>query len=313
MQLRIVVEPHQGARYTDIVRAARCAEEAGFDGFFRSDHLLAMGDADGMPGPTEAWTTLAGIARETSRLRIGTLVSSATFRHPAVLAVQVAQVDEMSGGRVELGLGSGWFAEEHRAFGIEFPDAPTRFERFEEQLQIIRGMWSCPPDEKFTFEGDHYQLFDCPGLPKPLQADLPLIVGGLGPRRTPMLAARYATEFNVPLTTPEETRVQISRVRQACVTAGRRPDDMVFSAVKQIACGRTEREFAARAAAAGSSAARFRAKHLAGTPDEVVERIGRFAKAGCRRLYVQLPDLTDLDHLTLIAEEVMRQLPVSAG
>ena len=143
MELRIFTEPQQGATYDDLLAVARRAEELGFDAFFRSDHYLTMG-GDGLPGPTDAWVTLAGLARETSRIRLGTLVTSATFRLPGPLAISVAQVDQMSGGRVELGLGAGWFEDEHTAYGIPFPPLGERFDRLEEQLAIITGLWSTP-------------------------------------------------------------------------------------------------------------------------------------------------------------------------
>ncbi|WP_447646153.1 LLM class flavin-dependent oxidoreductase [Nocardioides zeae] len=143
MDLRIFTEPQQGATYDDLLAVAQETERLGFDAFFRSDHYLHM-SGDGLPGPTDAWTTLAGLARETSTIRLGTLMTSATFRHPGVLAIQVAQVDQMSGGRVELGLGAGWFEGEHAAYGIPFPDTRERFDRYAEQLEIVTGLWATP-------------------------------------------------------------------------------------------------------------------------------------------------------------------------
>ena len=178
MKLRIFVEPQQGATYEQLLAVARATEELGFDAFFRSDHYLAMG-GDGLPGPTDAWVTLAALARETTRIRLGTLVSSATFRWPGVLAITVAQVDAMSGGRVELGLGTGWYDGEHTAYGIPFPTLGERFERLEEQLAILTGLWATPVGEKFSYSGAHYSLADSPALPKPFQKPRPpLIVGG---------------------------------------------------------------------------------------------------------------------------------------
>src|SRR3954451_15474852 len=194
-----MTEPQMGATYDDLLAVARHAEDTGFDAFFRSDHYLSMA-GDGLPGPTDAWVSLAGLARETSRIRLGTLVSPVTFRLPGVLAISVAQVDAMSGGRAELGLGAGWFEAEHTAYGIPFP--PRRFDLFEEQLSIVTGLWSTPPGETFTFKGDQYELVDSPALPKPVQSPVPLIVGGGGRRRTPALAARYATEFNIGFVPP---------------------------------------------------------------------------------------------------------------
>ena len=197
MDLRIFTEPQQGATYDDLLAVASTAERLGFGAFFRSDHYLGMG-TDGLPGPTDAWVTLAGLARDTTTIRLGTLVTSATFRRPGPLAITVAGVDQMSGGRVELGLGAGWFDGEHRAYGIPFPDVQERFDRLEEQLAIVTGLWSTPAGERFSHAGTHYRLEDSPALPKPTQERIPVIVGGHGPKRTPRLAATYASEFNIP-------------------------------------------------------------------------------------------------------------------
>ena len=185
MDLRIFTEPQLGATYDDLLAVARAAEELGFDAFFRSDHYLTMGSISGLPGPSDAWTTLAGLARDTSRIRLGTLVTSATFRHPGPLAITVAGVDHMSGGRVELGIGAGWYEAEHAACAIPFPPLGERFDRLEEQLAIITGMWATPTGQTFDFAGRHYQVAASPGLPKPAQATLPIIIGGGGPKRTP--------------------------------------------------------------------------------------------------------------------------------
>src|SRR5699024_8906436 len=226
---------------------ARTAERLGFNGFFRSDHFLAMGDRDGLPGPTDSWVTLAGLARETTTIRLGTLVSAATFRYPGMLAVQVAQVDEMSGGRVELGLGTGWFEAEHTAYGVPFP--AKRFGMFTEQLEILTGLWATPVGERFSYDGDHYQLLDSPALPKPAQSPLPMIIGGSGPVRTPALAARFASEYNASFPKLAELPAMYSRVRAACTERGRDPDDLIYSAALVTAAGTDEAEFTRRAAA----------------------------------------------------------------
>ncbi len=302
MDLRIFTEPQQGATYDDLLAVARCAEDAGYDAFFRSDHYLAMG-GDGLPGPTDAWLTLAGLARETSRIRLGTLVTAATFRLPGVLAISVAQVDQMSGGRVELGLGTGWYDDEHTAYGIPFPPLGERFDRFEEQLQVITGLWgSAGP---FSFSGEHYQLIDSPALPKPVQKRIPLIIGGGGAKRTPRLAATYADEFNLPFTSLEGTIAQFGRVREACALTGR---SLVLSAAQVVCVGRDEAALARRAAALGRSVDELRTNGLAGTPAEVVDKLGRFAEAGATRMYLQVMDLSDLAHVELIASEVMPQV-----
>lgn len=303
MDLRIFTEPQQGATYDDLLRVARTAEHAGYDAFFRSDHYLAMGGS-GLPGPTDAWVTLAGLARETSTIRLGTLVTAGTFRLPGPLAIAVAQVDAMSGGRVELGLGTGWYEQEHTAYGIPFPPLGERFDRFEEQLQVLTGLWDA--DGPFTFRGEHYVLVDSPALPKPVQRPHPpVIVGGGGKRRTPRLAATYADEFNLPFASVEDTAAQFARVREAAAGTGR---ELVMSAAQVLCCGRDENEIARRAAAIGRDVDELRSNGMAGAPAELVDRAGRLAEAGATRLYLQVLDLSDLDHLELVAAEVMPQL-----
>ncbi len=305
MELRVFTEPQQGATYGDLLAVAQAAEAGGFGGFFRSDHFLAMGGAEGLPGPTDAWLTLAGLARETATIRLGTLVTSATFRLPGMLAVAVAQADEMSGGRVELGLGTGWYGEEHAAYGVPFPALGERFDRLEEQLEIVTGLWSTPVGQRFSFSGRHYSLRDCPALPKPAQARVPIIVGGGGPRRTPGLAARFADEFNLPFASLPDTAAQFDRVRAAADVAGR---ELVLSAAQVLCCGRDEAEVARRAEAIGRSPDSLRAAGLAGTPEEVVDKARRFGAAGASRLYLQVLDLHDLDQLDLVAREVLPAL-----
>ncbi len=308
MELRVFTEPQQGATYDQLLRMALAAEELGFGAFFRSDHYLAMG-GDGLPGPTDAWTTLAGLARETSTIRLGTLMTSATFRLPGPLSIQVAQVDQMSAGRVELGLGAGWFRQEHDAYGIPFPETGERFDRFEEQLAVITGLWSTPEGQRFSHSGACYTLIDSPALPRPVQRPRPpLIIGGVGKRRTPALTARYADEFNLPFVSQEVTSAQFARVREACEEIGRDPDELVYSNALVLCCGATEQEVRRRAAAIGRDLDELRRDHLVGTPDEVVDRIGELAQLGSQRVYLQTLDLDDLDHLELVAGEVMPQV-----
>jgi F420-dependent oxidoreductase-like protein len=302
MQLRIFTEPQQGASYETLLAVAKATEDLGFDAFFRSDHYLKMGDVSGLPGPTDAWITLAGLARETSRIRLGTLVSPATFRFPGPLAVSVAQVDAMSGGRVELGFGAGWFDAEHTAYAIPFPGTSERFDRLEEQLAIITGLWDTPVGELFSYAGTYYSVTDSPGLPKPVQRPHPpMIIGGGGPTRTPKLAARYAAEFNLPFHSVEDTALAFARVEAACAAADRDPAAMVLSAVQVVCCGRTETEVARRAAAIGRDPAELRKNGLAGSPDDVAAKISEFAGVGATRMYLQILDLSDLDHLELLA------------
>jgi len=309
MRLRIFTEPQQGASYATLRRVATAAEDLGFDAFFRSDHYLKMGDGNGEPGPTDAWATLAALAVETSRIRLGTLVTCATFRLPGPLAITVAQVDEMSGGRVEFGIGAGWFDGEHKAYGIPFPPLKERFDRFEEQLAIITGLWETPAGEKFSYDGAHYQVTDSPALPKPAQgAQLPVIIGGGGKVRTPALAARYADEFNAAFRSAEGAAELFGRVRTACSAIGRDPGAIELSAAQVVCCGKDEAELSRRAAALGRDLAELRDNGLAGTPSEVVEKIAAFAEAGATKLYLQVLDLDDLDHLELIASEVLPQV-----
>jgi F420-dependent oxidoreductase-like protein len=305
VDLRIFTEPQQGASYDQILALAKVTEDGGFDAFFRSDHYLSMG-GDGLPGPTDAWITLAGLARETSRIKLGTLVSPVTFRLPGVLAISVAQVDVMSGGRAELGLGAGWFEAEHKAYGIPFP--PRRFDLLEEQLAIVTGLWSTPAGEKFSHQGDNYQLEDSPALPKPVQSPMPLIVGGGGKRRTPQLAARYATEFNIGFVPVEDVATAYERVRSVCTEEGRDPSSLTYSVALTTVCGSDDAQVAARAQAAHQDVARLRTSGLAGTPDELVERLGRYAEVGATRVYLQVYDFDDLVMIELIAERVLPQL-----
>ncbi|MEV6848062.1 TIGR03560 family F420-dependent LLM class oxidoreductase [Actinoplanes sp. NPDC051411] len=308
MRLVIFTEPQQGASYDDLRRVAQTAEASGYDGFFRSDHFVTMG-GDGRPGPTDAWLTLAGLAVQTSRIRLGTLVSSATFRLPGPLAIAVAQADAMSNGRIEFGLGGGWFETEHAAYGIPFPPLGERFDRLEEQLEIITGLWATPAGRTYDFHGKHYQLSDSPALPKPVQSPRPpVIVGGHGKRRTPALAARFADEFNVPFSKIADVAPTFSRVREACAAIGRTTLP-TFSAAAVLCVGRDEAEVRRRAAAIGREADEMRANGgVVGTPGEAVETIQRYAEAGATRLFLQTMDLSDLDHVEFVAAEVARQL-----
>ena len=311
MLLRIFTEPQQGASYDQLLAVARTAEEQGFDAFFRSDHYLRMGPGDPGPGPSDAWTTLAGLARDTTTIRLGTLVTSMTFRAPGVLAIQVANVDAMSGGRVELGLGTGWFEQEHQAYGIPFPPLKERFERLEEQLAIVRGLWTTPAGGSFDHHGTHYRLERSPALPKPVQQPHPpIVMGGGGERKTPALAARFADEFNVPPFphTPERARELFDRVDAACEAVGRDPATLVRSTALTVCCGADETEYRRRAEAIGRDPEQLRRQGLGGTPDEVVDKLRAFAAAGAQRAYLQVFDLDDLDHVRLLGEAVRPHL-----
>jgi F420-dependent oxidoreductase-like protein len=308
MRLRIFTEPQEGANYDTLLRVAKATEEYGFDAFFRSDHYRSIMRESGLPGPTDSWVTLGALARETSGIRLGTLVSSATFRLPGPLAISVAQVDQMSGGRVEFGLGTGWYEAEHTAYGIPFPSLKERFDRLEEQLEIITGLWSTPEGESYSFDGTHYQLADSPALPKPTQRPSPpIIIGGWGTKRTPRLAARFADEYNAGFQAPDSTGAAYELVRTACAEAGR-TRDIAFSVAQVVCCARDESEVRRRADAIGQPVEQLRESGLAGTPAEVVDKIGRFAAVGCDRVYLQVLDLADLDHVELLATEVLPQV-----
>ena len=302
MKLRIFTEPQQGASYQTLLRVAKATEDLGFDAFFRSDHYLKMGNVSGLPGPTDAWITLAGLALQTSRIRLGTLMSPATFRYPGPLAISVAQVDQMSAGRVEFGFGAGWFDAEHAAYAIPFPDTRELFDRYAEQLAVITGLWTVPEGETFSYSGRYYTVTDSPGLPKPAQRPRPpVIIGGGGKRRTPELAARYADEFNMPFASVDDTAAAFGRVRAACAAAGRAESSMTFSVAQTVCCGRTDAELRRRAEATGRDVDDLRANALAGSPAEIGDRIAEFAKVGAERVYLQVLDLHDLDHLELLA------------
>jgi F420-dependent oxidoreductase-like protein len=309
MRFRIFTEPQQGATYADQLRFAMATEELGYDAFFRSDHYLAIESGAGLPGPTDAFITLAGLARQTSRIRLGTLVTPVTFRLPGPLAIAVAQIDEMSGGRIELGLGAGWFAREHAAYGIPFPPLTERFEMLAEQLAIIDGLWRAPEGHLYQFAGTQYELADSPALPKPAQYPRPpIILGGRANSRSASLAARYADEYNVGFSSAAETRQLHDRIRVAVAEYGREADTMVYSAAQTVAVGAGEAQARARAAAIGRELDDVRNQGLGGTASEVVDKLGAFAEAGATTAYLQILDLADLDQVELLASQVLPQV-----
>lgn len=318
MQVWVFTEPHRGADYDAQLRFARLAEECGFAGMVRADHYQAMGGAGRLPGPTDAWLTLAGLSRETTRLRLGVQMSALTFRLPGPLAIAVAQVDQLSGGRVELGIGAGWYEREHRSYGIPFPPAAERFDQLAEQLEIVTGLWQTPVGSRFSFHGKHYELLDSPALPKPVQLPRPpVIVGGRGRRRTPELAARYADEFNAVFVSIAEATGQFRRVTEAAERIGRpaagKPP-LRLSLGLLVACGRTEAEARRRAETMyEQNTALPQEDPVIGTPDQVVDRIGQLAGVGGGRVYLRLTELADLDHLALLGERVLPQVAPTAG
>jgi len=305
MKLRIFTEPQQGASYKDLLAVAQHAEKLGFDGFFRSDHYVKMGDqVSGLPGPSDAWITLAGLARETSTIRLGTLVNSSTFRYPGVLAISIANVDDMSNGRVELGLGAGWFNDEHTSYGIPFPALGERFDRLEEQLAIVTGLWGTPIDQTFNFSGKHFQLTNSPALPKPVQSPVPIIIGGGGPKRTPALAARYASEFNLPFSSLDAFVQQCDRVKAACNEIGRDPNSLVYSTALIVCVGKNDADVKRRAAFLGREVDELKLNGVCGTPAEAIEKLQSWKASGAERTYLQVLDLSDYDQLDLIASEI---------
>ena len=309
MDLRIFTEPQQGASYETLLAAARATEAAGFSAFFRSDHYLKMGDVTGDPGPTDAWITLGALARETERIRLGTLVTAATFRFPGPLAIGIAQVDAMSGGRVDVGIGTGWYDDEHTAYGIPFPPLGERFAMLEEQLEVLTGLWSTPEGETFDFAGDHYVVQDSPALPKPVQAGgPPIIIGGGGQKKTPRLAARFASEFNLPFSPKDFFVHQVGVVQDACRAIDRDPDDLTYSAALVVCVGTDSNEIARRAEAIGRDVDELRENGVCGTPIEAVARLEEWRDAGAERVYLQVLDLADLDHVALLGDEVLPAL-----
>jgi F420-dependent oxidoreductase-like protein len=309
MDFRVFVEPQQGATYGDQLAVARAAEAAGYSAFFRSDHYTAM-SGDGMPGPTDSWVTLGAIARETTSIRLGTLVTSATFRYPGPLAITVAQVDEMSGGRVELGIGAGWFEAEHMAYAIPFPPLGERFDRLTEQLSVITGLWTTPAGETFDYSGTHYTVAESPALPKPVQSPHPpIIIGGAGAKRTPALTAAFASEFNIPFAPLEVARTQFERVASALADAGRAAESLTYSAAFVVCAGRDDQEIARRAAAIGREVDELRSNSpLVGTPAEIADKLDAYRQIGVQRAYLQVLDMSDLDHVDFFAAEVIPQL-----
>ena len=309
MELRIFTEPQQGARYEDLLAVAQTTEQSGFAGFFRSDHYLKMGNVDGYPGPSHAWVTLAGLARETTRIRLGTLVSPITFYRPGPLAIAVAQVDAMSGGRVDFGIGAGWFEAEHTAYGLEFPPLGDRFSRLEEALEQIHGLWTTPEGSTYSHDGVFHSFVDSPALPKPAQRPYPpFIIGGRGAKRTPALVARYASDFNLPFTPLEEVAPAIERINQACADRGRSPDEIVKSATMVMCLGANDAEVKRRAAAIGREPDELRGAGAAGTTSEVIDKLVTYAEVGIQRVYLQVLDLGDLDHIAQAGADLIPAL-----
>ena len=314
MRYVLMIEAQQGLTYDDQLAIAQRAEAAGFEALFRSDHYESFPGPAGRP-TTDAWTVLAGLARETTRLRLGVLVSPVTFRLPGTIAKIAATVDQMSGGRVELGLGAGWNEDEHRRHGVVFPPISERADMLEEQLAIVHGLWEEP--NGWSFEGAHYRVEDAIFQPKPVQRPRPpIIVGGEGSPRSLRIAAKFADEFNVTSSDPERVADRYARLDDACRAIGRDPATMRRSAMVGTLIGRDETELSARkrallnevtAAEQGEEwfATRER-RWILGTPDQARAKVARFAAAGVERLMLQdfLP--RDLDMIDQLGEELVR-------
>jgi F420-dependent oxidoreductase-like protein len=310
MALRIFTEPQLGASYNDLLAVARIAEDCGFDGFFRSDHVLRTGSAGGLPSSTDAWVTLAGLARDTETIRLGTLVTPVTFRQAGMFAVMATQVDQMSGGRLEIGLGAGWYEAEHQAFGLPFPPAGRRYDLLEDQLAILHGAWSAPPGATFELDGLTCEVrIQADAMRSSQRPHPPIILGGGGGPRSARLAAQYADEYNSSFVPPDTMRAAHDRVRQACHRHGRDPSTLIWSTAQVLCCGQTPTELDRRAAAIGRDVAELRENGVAGSPAEVLDKLHSLAAHGAERFYLQVLDLSDLDHLRLVAEEVLPYAP----
>ncbi len=314
MRLRVLLEPRYGATYDQILALARATEEAGFDAFFRSDHYLGIEPNEPALRPTDSWTTLAGLAIQTSRVTLGTLMTAGTFRYPAQLAIEVATVDAMSGGRVELGIGTGWYEREHQAFGIPFPATGERFDRLEEALSVITGLWSTPPGASFSFAGKHFRLEECRNFPATAH-DLAagpgarrgprIIIGGGGPRRTPALAARFADEFNTGLGLGAGLPERFAYFRRVVAEHGRDPAAIRLSTTLPVCCAATAAEAERRKEFLGEAGARLLSAGVVGVPGDVLDRLEQLAQAGIDTVYFHIYDVDYLDQVRLLGQEVV--------
>ena len=310
MRFALMTEPQQGLTYDEILALARAAEAAGLEAFFRSDHYASFPGPAGLP-TTDAWATLAGLARDTSTIRIGSLVSPVTFRIPGTFAKQVATVDEMSGGRVEVGMGAGWNEQEHQQLGISFPPLKERYDRLEEALAIVHGLWT--EQDGWDYRGAIWQVSNALFRPRPTTAGRRhpnLILGGDGGPRLARLVATYADEFNRSSASPENVRDAYARVRAACATAGRDPDSVVLSAMVGVLVADSESEmhdrvrqqvaFVGSRSSAEEWLAERRDRWIMGTPLQAQQRIEEFAAAGVQRIMLQdfLP--RDLEMVALL-------------
>lgn len=309
MDVCVFVEPEQGTTIHQMLDLACRAEDLGFAGFYSSDHILPLTRKAQRVPARDVWMTLTAIAARTERIEIGSMMSSATFRHPGMLTVASATLHEISHGRSTLGIGAGWFEAEHHAYGIAYPPQAERFERLEEQFRIIRRLFDLGPDERLTFSGKHYDLLDCPGPFSLAEHSRPrLIAGGLGQRHTPRIAASFADEFNVPPSAPDVAPRLFESANAACRELGRDPRSLDLSAGLVVCCGRTasivDRRLAAVISSMGYSPESVVAQGGVGNPASLRRRLERFAADGAKRAYLQLFDLGDLEHLDDIASAI---------
>jgi F420-dependent oxidoreductase-like protein len=316
MRLCAMIEGQEGVTWENWVALADVCERAGLEGLFRSDHYLSVVGLAGRP-TLDAWTTLGALAERTERIRLGTLVSPATFRHPSVVAKSVATVDHVSGGRVELGLGAGWNEGEHAAYGFPFPALDERMTMLEEQLEIVSRLWT---EERVAFEGRHYRLEDCESLPKPVQQPRPpIIVGGSAGPRSIRLGVRFADEYNTLLASVEDCRERRVRLDEACERVGRDPASLSLSLMATTVVGsdraevleRTRHVLAAWGRDAGDAEEVLEERSerwIAGTPSEVVERVEALREAGVERVYLQHLAHADVEMLALVGAEVLPAL-----
>ncbi len=302
MQLCLMIEGQEGVSWPQWVALAQACEAHGIPALFRSDHYLNLDGAHPERGALDAWATVNALAAVTTTLRLGTLVSPATFRHPSALAKMVVTADHVSGGRVELGLGAGWHEPEHEAYGFPFPPTRIRMEILEEQLQVIRGSWA---DAPFSFDGRHYQLRDLVAQPKPVQRPAPpLIMGGLAGPRSAGLAADHADEYNTVFPTVDEVRERRARVDAACIERGR--DPIPFSVMTGVIIGESDAELARRRAQvaeiSGNPGLRDAVPNgwIVGTVDQAQEQLLALRDAGVSRVMCQHLAHDDLDAVALL-------------
>jgi alkanesulfonate monooxygenase SsuD/methylene tetrahydromethanopterin reductase-like flavin-dependent oxidoreductase (luciferase family) len=307
MRFAVMIEGQEDVTWEDWLALARACERLGIEALLRSDHYGSV-DGDASRGSLDAWGTICGLAAVTSTLRLGTLVSPATFRHPSVLAKSAVTADHISGGRIELGIGTGWNVAEHRAYGFPFPRMKQRMDLLAEQLEVVSGSLGAGP---FSFAGEHVTVHELDALPKPVQRPLPLLMGGGAMPRGAALAARFASEYNVVHQTPEDAAAARGRLQVACAQVGRDPATLTFSLMHALLIGADERELRDRAArlSAWSGAERdvdeLRASWIAGTPDEVIARLRAYEAAGVQRVMLQHLLARDEAALELFAAEVM--------